>query len=120
MSAGHESSPRHRRLRRLQVRWCHSHYRNWDAQLWEDRLFPCIPLYLLRHGLLPRTSYINSIDNPYSDTETSQLRSLRSLILPDAATTAAPVNTSHRSRRITFLFLVAVSQIVYMGLLVRV
>ncbi|KAI0084998.1 YIF1-domain-containing protein [Irpex rosettiformis] len=48
------------------------------------------------------------------------LRSLRSLILPDAATTAAPVNTSHRSRRITFLFLVAVSQILYMGLLVRV
>jgi len=48
------------------------------------------------------------------------LRSLRSLVLPDAATTAAPVNTSHRSRRITFLFLVAVSQILYMGLLVRV
>ncbi|KAI0339354.1 YIF1-domain-containing protein [Trametopsis cervina] len=48
------------------------------------------------------------------------LRSLRSLVLPDAATTAAPVNTSHRSRRITFLFLVAVSQVLYMGLLVRV
>ncbi|KAI0682389.1 YIF1-domain-containing protein [Cytidiella melzeri] len=48
------------------------------------------------------------------------LRSLRSLVLPDAATTAAPVNTSHRSRRISFLFLVAVSQILYMGLLIRV
>ncbi|KAI0327736.1 YIF1-domain-containing protein [Cubamyces sp. BRFM 1775] len=48
------------------------------------------------------------------------LRSLRSMVLPDASATAAAVNPSQRSRRITFLFLVAVSQILYMGLLVRV
>ncbi|EIW56111.1 YIF1-domain-containing protein [Trametes versicolor FP-101664 SS1] len=48
------------------------------------------------------------------------LRSLRSMVLPDASATAAAVNPSQRSRRITFLFLVAVSQIVYMGVLVRV
>ncbi|KAI9058086.1 YIF1-domain-containing protein [Trametes sanguinea] len=48
------------------------------------------------------------------------LRSLRSMVLPDASATAAAVNPSQRSRRITFLFLVAVSQFVYMGLLVRV
>ncbi|KAH9949751.1 YIF1-domain-containing protein [Amylocystis lapponica] len=49
------------------------------------------------------------------------LRSLRSMVLPDASATAAPVNNpSQRSRRITFLFLVAVSQVVYMGVLVRV
>lgn len=49
-----------------------------------------------------------------------QLRSLRYMVLPDAAATAAPVNPAQRSRRITFLFLVAVTQIVYMGILVRV
>ncbi|KDQ55432.1 hypothetical protein JAAARDRAFT_71293 [Jaapia argillacea MUCL 33604] len=51
------------------------------------------------------------------------LRSLRSVVLPDAINTPANVGTvSHaqRSRRITFLFLVAVLQIVYMGILVRV
>ncbi|KAJ3559945.1 hypothetical protein NM688_g23 [Phlebia brevispora] len=48
------------------------------------------------------------------------LRSLRSLVLPDAASTAAPVNTSQRSRRITFLFLVALSQLFYMAILIRV
>lgn len=49
------------------------------------------------------------------------LRSLRSLVLPDASATAAPVNNpSQRSRRITFLFLVAVTQVIYMGVLVRV
>ncbi|EMD32420.1 hypothetical protein CERSUDRAFT_58462 [Gelatoporia subvermispora B] len=48
------------------------------------------------------------------------LRSLRHMVLPDASATAAPVNPAQRSRRITFLFLVAVTQIVYMGILVRV
>ncbi|KAH9914181.1 YIF1-domain-containing protein [Epithele typhae] len=48
------------------------------------------------------------------------LRSLRSMVLPDASATAAAVNPSQRSRRITFLFLVAVSQVLYMGVLVRV
>ena len=49
-----------------------------------------------------------------------QLRSLRSMVLPDASATAAAVNPSQRSRRITFLFLVAVSQFFYMGILIRV
>ena len=42
------------------------------------------------------------------------------MVLPDASATAAAVNPSQRSKRITFLFLVAVAQIVYMGMLVRV
>ncbi|KAN0131710.1 YIF1 domain containing protein [Lactarius tabidus] len=51
------------------------------------------------------------------------LRSLRSVVLPDAGATPGVVGTvSHaqRSRRITFLFLVAVVQILFMGVLVRV
>jgi len=53
----------------------------------------------------------------------SQLRSLRSVVLPDAGATPGVVGTvSHaqRSRRITFLFLVAVVQVLFMGVLVRV
>ena len=53
----------------------------------------------------------------------SQLRSLRSVVLPDALNSPAnvgTVNPSQRKRRITFLFLEAVSQIIYMGVLVRV
>lgn len=51
------------------------------------------------------------------------LRSLRSVFLPDANNTGANVGTvthAARSRRITFLFLVAMSQVLYMGFLVRV
>ncbi|KAI9464769.1 YIF1-domain-containing protein [Russula earlei] len=51
------------------------------------------------------------------------LRSLRSVVLPDVGATPGTVGTvSHaqRSRRITFLFLVAVVQILFMGVLVRV
>ncbi|CAL1710731.1 unnamed protein product [Somion occarium] len=48
------------------------------------------------------------------------LRSLRSVVLPDASATASPVNTAQRSRRITFLFLVAMLQVVYMAILVWV
>jgi len=51
------------------------------------------------------------------------LRSLRSVVLPDVAGAPGHVGTvSHaqRSRRITFLFLIAVTQLPYMGLLVRV
>ncbi|KAF8664845.1 hypothetical protein AX16_000686 [Volvariella volvacea WC 439] len=57
------------------------------------------------------------------------LRSLRSVVLPDPSisistnptpTTTATVNPAQRRRRIGFLFLVAVCQIVYMGILVRV
>jgi hypothetical protein len=52
-----------------------------------------------------------------------QLRSLRSVLLPDATHTPAnvgTVNPAWRCRRITFIFLVAVFQIVYMAILVRV
>ncbi|PFH46229.1 hypothetical protein AMATHDRAFT_183698 [Amanita thiersii Skay4041] len=53
------------------------------------------------------------------------LRSLRSVVLPDPAVAAATnptttVNPAQRRRRITFLFLVAVCQFLYMGILVRV
>ncbi|KAI0056145.1 protein transporter yif1 [Artomyces pyxidatus] len=51
------------------------------------------------------------------------LRSLRSVVLPDPSAAPAAVGTvSHaqRSRRITFLFLVAVVQVLFMGYLVRV
>ncbi|KAL4080023.1 hypothetical protein V8B97DRAFT_1864484 [Scleroderma yunnanense] len=50
------------------------------------------------------------------------LRSLRSVVLPDLSSTTTPVTVSHaqRKRRITFLFLEAVVQIIYMGILVRV
>ncbi|KAM6497252.1 protein transporter yif1 [Amanita muscaria] len=54
------------------------------------------------------------------------LRSLRSVVLPDPSivvNTTHPtttVNPAQRRRRITFLFLVAVCQILYMGILVRV
>ncbi|EGN97141.1 hypothetical protein SERLA73DRAFT_183760 [Serpula lacrymans var. lacrymans S7.3] len=51
------------------------------------------------------------------------LRSLRSVVLPDAINTPAnvgTVNPAQRKRRITFLFLEAVLQIVYMAILVRI
>jgi len=51
------------------------------------------------------------------------LRSLRSVVLPDAINTPANVGTlnpAQRRRRITFLFLEAVTQVVYMAILVRV
>ncbi|KAF6751977.1 protein transporter yif1 [Ephemerocybe angulata] len=56
------------------------------------------------------------------------LRSLRSVVLPDPSisiatasnpTTTATVNPAQRRRRITFLFLEAVCQVVYMAALVR-
>ncbi|OBZ77974.1 Protein transport protein yif1 [Grifola frondosa] len=68
-----------------------------------------------------RTLYLVIFVYTFLATAFFLLRSLRSMVLPDASATAAPVNNpSQRSRRITFLFLVAMSQIVYMGVLVRV
>ena len=58
-----------------------------------------------------------------------QLRSLRSVILPDSAhqlaanpnpTSTATLTPAARRRRITFLFLEAVCQVVYMGILVSI
>jgi len=57
------------------------------------------------------------------------LRSLRSVVLPDPSisiatnpnpATTSTVNPAQRRRRITFLFLEAVFQIIYMGVLVRI
>ncbi|KIM56572.1 hypothetical protein SCLCIDRAFT_132286 [Scleroderma citrinum Foug A] len=49
------------------------------------------------------------------------LRSLRSVVLPDlSSTTPVTVSQAQRKRRITFLFLEAVIQVIYMGILVRV
>ncbi|KAG1728924.1 YIF1-domain-containing protein [Suillus lakei] len=48
------------------------------------------------------------------------LRSLRSVVLPDSPANVGTVNPASRKRRITFLFLEAVFQVVYMGILVRV
>lgn len=59
----------------------------------------------------------------------SQLRSLRSVVLPDPSisistnpnpTTTVTVNPAQRRRRITFLFFEAVLQILYMAILVRI
>ena len=56
---------------------------------------------------------------------TIQLRSLRSVVLPDPssvppAQATATVNSAQRRRRIIFLFLEAVTQILYMGWLVKI
>ncbi|TBU44630.1 YIF1-domain-containing protein [Dichomitus squalens] len=67
-----------------------------------------------------RTLYLFVFIYTFLSTAFFLLRSLRSMVLPDASATAAAVNPSQRSRRITFLFLVAVSQVLYMGILVRV
>ncbi|PIL27254.1 hypothetical protein GSI_10398 [Ganoderma sinense ZZ0214-1] len=67
-----------------------------------------------------RTLYLLVFVYTFLSTAFFLLRSLRSMVLPDASATAAAVNPSQRSRRITFLFLVAVSQIFYMGILIRV
>ncbi|OJA07821.1 hypothetical protein AZE42_03416 [Rhizopogon vesiculosus] len=48
------------------------------------------------------------------------LRSLRSVVLPETPANVGTVNPASRKRRIGFLFLEAVLQVVYMGILVRV
>jgi protein transport protein YIF1 len=78
--------------------------------------------FLANAFFLVRTSYFFYNNGAYH-IFSLQLRSLRSVVLPDAGATPGVVGTvSHaqRSRRITFLFLVAVMQIVFMGILVRV
>ncbi|TCD66876.1 hypothetical protein EIP91_000774 [Steccherinum ochraceum] len=72
---------------------------------------------LLQFG---RTIYILIFIYSFLATAFFLLRSLRSVVLPDASATASPVNAGQRSRRITFLFIVAMLQVVYMGILVRV
>lgn len=63
----------------------------------------------------------NSCEYQYNSSDSYQLRSLRSLVLLDPATAGtATISPASRRRRITFLFLEAVLQIFYMGILVRV
>jgi len=91
---------------------------------------PCnLYVYILRECLLPSEyraqSHWNAADQIYARICIfyAQLRSLRSVVLPEAAGAPASVGTvSHaqRSRRITFLFLAALIQIVWMGMLVKV
>ncbi|KAH7890371.1 YIF1-domain-containing protein [Phlebopus sp. FC_14] len=55
----------------------------------------------------------------------SQLRTLRQVVLPDLSSTPTPspvtiISPAQRKRRVTFLFLEAVVQFVYMAILVRV
>ncbi|PCH41943.1 protein transporter yif1 [Wolfiporia cocos MD-104 SS10] len=93
-----------------------------DLLAYDGYKFVGVILTLLA-GLLNvgRTLYMIVFIYAFLATAFFLLRSLRSVVLPDASTTAAPVNNSaQRSRRITFLFLVAVSQVVYMGVLIRV
>ncbi|KAG1717887.1 YIF1-domain-containing protein [Suillus lakei] len=49
-----------------------------------------------------------------------QLRSLRSVVLPDSPANVGTVNPASKKRRITFLFLEAVLQVLYVEILVRV
>ena len=81
-------------------------------------VYHSVHLHLPSNCVLPRESLLYDVRTRL--TGLAQLRSLRSMVLPDASATAAAVNPSQRSKRITFLFLVAVAQIVYMGMLVRV
>ncbi|KAG8690434.1 hypothetical protein FRC09_011988 [Ceratobasidium sp. 395] len=49
------------------------------------------------------------------------LRSLRSIVLPDPSIThAAPLTHAQRAYRVQFLFVLAIMQVLYMGVLVRV
>ncbi|QRV93550.1 protein transport protein yif1 [Ceratobasidium sp. AG-Ba] len=49
------------------------------------------------------------------------LRSLRSIVLPDPSIThAAPLTHAQRGHRVQFLFVLAIMQVLYMGVLVRV
>ncbi|KZT35215.1 YIF1-domain-containing protein [Sistotremastrum suecicum HHB10207 ss-3] len=48
------------------------------------------------------------------------LRSLRYVILPDPSSTGTVLSQAQRGRRIGFLFIIAVSQVVYMLVLVRI
>ncbi|KAG7443013.1 YIF1-domain-containing protein [Guyanagaster necrorhizus] len=72
--------------------------------------------FLVRPSLLRSLIYLNL---------RVQLRSLRSVVLPDPSITnnansTATVSAASRRRRIIFLFLEAICQILYMGILVRV
>ena len=89
-------------------------------------VYLCLPLecillgtsILLTHIFFSFSVFLNFI-------LTIQLRSLRSVVLPDPSSVSpaqatATVNSAQRRRRIVFLFLEAVTQILYMGWLVKI
>ena len=78
--------------------------------------------FLVRLFLL---MYIFSFFLVFFFISTIQLRSLRAVVLPDPSSVppahaTATVNSAQRRRRIIFLFLEAVTQILYMGWLVKI
>ena len=80
--------------------------------------FFLVSLFLLMHIFLFLTLFFFFIS-------TNQLRSLRTVFLPDPSSVppahaTATVNSAQRRRRIIFLFLEAVTQILYMGWLVKI
>ncbi|KAG6826119.1 hypothetical protein H0H92_001069 [Tricholoma furcatifolium] len=88
-------------------------------------LFTLIPTFLLSTPLLNTALFIYAfLANAFF-----LLRSLRSVVLPDPTaqlasssnpTSTATLTPSARRRRIIFLFLEAISQVLYMGVLVRI
>lgn len=132
------SSHRSHRVRRLQVCWVGSYLLHFTHLLpltvqqgyfdvahgidkpGNDNILHRVPLCICCQRVLPGESVRVASSNDLICS--CQLRSLRSVVLPDLSSTATPVTVSHaqRKRRITFLFFEAVIQVVYMTILVRV
>lgn len=83
--------------------------------------------FMVRLGFPPPSPNPKPNSNQKLTPLPTQLRSLRSLVLPDpsiaiatsSGATTATVNPAQRRRRITFLFVEACMQVLYMGALVR-
>ena len=73
--------------------------------------------FLVRRALPVRTSY-----PLISQTNPPQLRSLKYVLLPDSSNSSSVATISHssRSKRVQFLFVIAMAQFLFMGLLARV
>jgi hypothetical protein len=71
--------------------------------------------FLVRPSLLRPDSRANT-------RSIAQLRSLKYVLLPDSSNSSSVATISHsqRSKRVQFLFVIAMAQILFMGLLVRV
>ncbi|KAI0794854.1 YIF1-domain-containing protein [Abortiporus biennis] len=92
-----------------------------DLLAYDGYKFVGVIVTLLAGLLQPgRTVYFIVFIYSFLATAFFLLRSLRSVVLPDASSTPTPTSAAQRSRRITFLFLLAVSQIFYMAILIRV
>lgn len=96
----------------------HSYFAHRVVQSWQNGVLVSLSVCLCDQRILPCESYAR-LHATYS--QYCQLRSLRSVVLPDlSSTTPVTVSQAQRKRRITFLFLEAVIQVIYMGILVRV